>query len=1011
MTQLSDGAVDFDGLRAAIAENDEQPEGPARNARAEELLAQAEQLGIPLAVVEALGHQLQSYNYSSEKDKMFVPFARLLRMWDERPDDFDTYEAHSLHWVFKWMSSGMLEQPHIPLASIEKWLGEMEHRYRLAGYSERAVRCCEHAVAHHIGDLARAERAYQAWLAAERDDMADCHACELHEQGAWKARLGDDAAALELWQPVLAGTYTCAHEPHAVLASSLLPLLRENRRDEARAHHLRGLRLVRGMESMRDAYADHVEFCALTGNEARALELLAERPAYFVSDGDPASRMEFLAVVARLMDRLVELGLGAQPVPGPPGREWRADALGAHARDGALELAALFDARNGTAHIGERVRARMAREPLAERLALGVRAGRPVTPPRPAPPAHRSEAPTDDLPALLDAARTATEELRPESVSAWAAVARAATEQDAVLDAVDLARLAEHRGLDGRTPREEAVRHFEEAAERYEEAGDGGEAEASRARAAHALAHFGSPVRALADVDTCREKVLTLYGAGDTGPRQAGAVLAARLRILLAAVQERMGEAAPETDPAANAQADPGGAADTTEPPLAAAESAARELLAHAASHTEDLQLAARSAEARGALGELAEHRGEFGEAADGYARAAEEYVAASLPWFAVEYEVRLTDVRYRLCDREGALAAGYAALEHGAGRLPPPALARVHLRLADLLGARGELADAVTHALDAAHWADEAGESGTFGAWARHKLGGFLLHQGRAAEAAEVLEGALAEISTEIHGEGTVVQTRWWLGESLSALGEHRLAAEHWLRAAETAATWPDQSDHAALAHLAAEALSRSELPEQADRAYGRAGELWQELGNPHGLVRSLRARAWLAQELGEPARARELMTTALHTTESALAAAPEEGEDRDRLALEHADTLRQLGELLPRITQGDPARDTDGHARTAYEEALALLDRAVAGFAPLGAAARDRRSAAEIEAGWLAHHLGRPEEAAARAERVRAEYADEDSAVAARHRGQAAELSTAVRQLSQEAVPSEGR
>ncbi|MER7182753.1 tetratricopeptide repeat protein, partial [Streptomyces hyaluromycini] len=348
--------ADFDSLRRAMAENSEEPEGPARNARAEQLLVAAEKLNIPLAVVEALGHQLKVYNYSSEKDKMFVPFARLLRMWDERPEDFDEYETHSLHWVFKWMSAGMLDQPHIPLASIEKWLGEMEHRYRLAGHSERAVRGAEFSVAGHIGDLPRAERAYAAWLAADRDRMADCHACELHGQGGWHLRNGRDAEALEVWGPVLDGEYSCAHEPHTVLASSLVPLLRLGRVEEARAHHLRGFRLVRPMESMRGAYADHVEFCALTGNEARGLELLAERPAYFTDTGQPRSRMEFLAVVALLMDRLTGLGLGGQRVPGPAGRAWTAGELAGHARAEALELAARFDARNGTSYVGDQLR-------------------------------------------------------------------------------------------------------------------------------------------------------------------------------------------------------------------------------------------------------------------------------------------------------------------------------------------------------------------------------------------------------------------------------------------------------------------------------------------------------------------------------------------------------------------------------------------------------------------------------------------------------------------------------
>ena len=88
---------------------------------------------------------------------------------------------------------------------------------------------------------------------------------------------------------------------------------------------------------------------------------------------------------------------------------------------------------------------------------------------------------------------------------------------------------------------------------------------------------------------------------------------------------------------------------------------------------------------------------------------------------------------------------------------------------------ARDQVEEAAEHALEAAHWADEAGEGPTLGAWARHQLGGFLLRQGRWAEAAEVLESALPDLTAETHGDGAVVQTQWWLGDCLSELGEHR--------------------------------------------------------------------------------------------------------------------------------------------------------------------------------------------------------------------------------------------
>ncbi|MEV6587934.1 tetratricopeptide repeat protein [Streptomyces acidicola] len=960
----------FDELRHAMAENYDEPEGPARNARAEHLLVQAEKLTIPLAVIEALGHQLKVYNYSSEKDKMFVPFARLLRMWDERPEDFDEYETHSLHWVFKWMSAGMLNQPHIPLASIEKWLGEMERRYRLAGHSERAVRSAEFSVAAHVGDLERAERAYGAWLAADRDSMADCHACELHGQGWWQALRNDDDRALELWEPVLEGEYTCAHEPHTVLAASLLPLLRLGRLDEARAHHLRGFRLVRAMESMRGAYADHVEFCALSGNEARGLELLAERSAYFTDDGDPRSKLDFMAVVALLMDRLVERGLGDQTVPGPAGRAWTARELAAHARGEALSLAARFDERNGTPYVRARTEERMDQRPLVERLPLGVRARRqmPVPSPRPQAPVEPAAPDTPpDLPALLAEARRLAETVHPDAVEAWAAVARAADAEDAVLDPYDRAEIIDHQAI-GLGP--EGLDLFVRAAELYEEAGDRGEALAAHARRASVHAFTGQPDAALALISEPYEKILTLLAEGGTGVRQTASVLVGRARILMHRLDEAQGEDAADA--------------------VAAAEEAVRELLALTEPHTADVRLASRAAEALGMLGELAARGGDAEAAAELLARSAAAYVAAGLPWFAVEQEARLTRAARHLGDLEGAERAARAALEHGAPHLEPMGHAQLHLQLAEVLGETGQFELAAEHALEAAHWADEAGEARTLGAWARHQLGGFLLRQERCAEAAEVLESALLDLTAEGHGDGAIVQTRWWLGDCLTELGEHREAAEHWLQAAEIARHWPEQRDHAMLAHLAAEALGHAGLPAEAEQAYARAGDLWRDLGNGHGLVRALRARAWLVvRERGEEGldQARELMAEAVAECETALGAGPvgdsddlkgSDGSDDGREAhqqmlAELGQTCRQFGELVARSV----AEDADADARRpAFEEALGHLARAIDAYGALGEAGLDARTGAELAASWLEADLQRPGDAVVRARGVFAAY-----------------------------------
>ncbi|MFE0249932.1 tetratricopeptide repeat protein [Streptomyces sp. NPDC059010] len=971
--------TDFDALRRAMAENGEEPEGPARNARAEQLLTEAERLNVPLAVIEALGHQLKVYNYSSEKDKMFVPFARLLRMWDERPEDFDEYETHSLHWVFKWMSSGMLDQPHIPLASIEKWLGEMEHRYRLAGHSERAVRGAEFSVAAHVGDVARAERAYGAWLAADRDSMADCHACELHGQGWWQAERGRDTEALRLWRPVLEGEFTCAHEPHTVLASSLTPLLRLGRVDEARANHLRGFRLVRPMESMRGAYADHVEFCALTGNEARGLELLAERPAYFTDDGHPRSKLEFMTVVALLMDRLSALGPAGRQVPGPAGRTWTAGELAVHAREEALALAARFDERNGTAYISERARARMAQRPLVERLPLGVRtAARPtaaVTPGVSAggvPAAANVPEDTAERPglrALIAEARRLSDTLQPNAIEAWAAVSRAA--EGVELDALDRAEIADHRAMDLGP---EGIPLFEEAAGLYAEAGDPGESLAAYARGAYVRALTGEVSEALTTIADLYDRALALYAEDGTGVRQTAAVLMSRARILMRGVHE-----AGET---------------LQEAVLADAESAAREVLALVDGRTgDDVRLAARAAEAQAMLAELAVLTGDVEGAAVLFGWASEAFVGAGLPWFAVEYEARLAGLAHHLGDIAEAERALRAALEHGGPHLEAPGRAQLHLQLAEVLGGRGLSEEAAEHALEAAHWADEAGESRTLGAWARHQLGGFLLRQGRFAEAAEVLESALPDLSPDTHGDGAVVQTQWWLGDCLSELGEHREAAERRLQAAEIARHWPEQHDHATLAHLAAESLGHAGLLGEADRAYERAGTLWRTLGNVHGLVRSLRARAWLALRVeGREDAAAELMASAVQECRAALDEADDE-EARERVVTELGHTHRQFSDLLARSAAEDAE---DESIQSALEEALSQVAQAIAVFVSVGDDALHSRTGAELAAGWLEADLSRPAEAAARARAVLAAYAGagEDDETAQERRAEAEQM-----------------
>lgn len=946
----------IDDIRQAIEENSAEPEGTARNARAERLAEEAERSGDRPLLIDALFNLLTAYNYSSESDKKFVPFAKALRMWDENPADFDEFASHSLHWYFKWVSSGMLDQPHIPLAAIEKWQAEMEYRYRLAGHSERAVRQSEFRIARHIGDLARAERAYTAWQSADRDEMSDCRACELHLQGVWQAHRGQDEAAIEGWQPVLGGELTCAHEPHAVLASSLLPLLRLGRPDEARANHLRGYRMVRAMESMRAAVAQHVEFCALTGNEARGLEILAQHPEHFTATGDPDSLMDHLAVTALLTGRLTALGLGARPVPGPAGREWTAAELHDHARSRALDLARRFDERNGTSAVSTAVRDRIARQPLADRLPLGVRSDRP------APALARTETRSaslpdladDDLPTLVAEARRLSEGGHPRAHEAWTAVERAAERGGAALDATARAEITDHAAMTAIGDPERSAELFRRAAGQFEEAGDPGEAAACRTRAAYALALTGAVREALRAAEEQSALLRALHDRQAATARQLTGALLLRCRILLHAA----------TDPDRRAAA------------LTAAEEQAADVAAFSEKHRAEPGMTGHLADATVMLGRLAAGRGAEAEAIDLLTRAAALHHAAGRPWYAAEPESALADLCLRHDEPAGAVQHAVAALAHGADVLEPPHRAALYLIATQAEAALGRDADAAVHALDAAQWADEAGDSEGTGATARLLFGGALRRLGRAAEAASVLESVLPDLE-RAHDEGEVVQARWWLAECQLELGEPREAAEQYLLAARTAETWDDPHDHAMLANLAADALSRAGLDDEAVRAYARAESLWRTVGDPHAVVRTLRARAWIELREGraDPTAARTHMSTAVLAAQQALAVAADPA-GATRLRIDLADTYRQTAELVLRAAPDSGGAADPAAASATAEEALALTDLAIATLSPLGPDARDERTAAALLAAWLEADLSRPTSARTRALAVTAEY-----------------------------------
>jgi tetratricopeptide (TPR) repeat protein len=344
------------------------PAGRAKAQRLESLAEEAKDTGAHQLEAQVLVELSRAYEYGAEREKLPLALGRLLRLADQYPSEIGGGLAHTIYWQLKWMTSGMIHNPAVPLETVSRWMGEFESRYRQRGYSPRPVHADRADLALLLGDNVTAGAAMEASIGAPRDRMSDCQACEHRAQGRWRIHVGDDAGALEHWAPVLNGTFRCKEEPHSVLSQALLPLLRTGRPDEARGAFLRGYPMVKGNVSLMSSVGRHAEFCALTGNEARGLEILADHAGWLTdTQVDVSRRLDFIEGVTVLLRRLSFLGHGELPV----GTHTVASLL-ASLEEEIHELCARYEKRNGTSAVGDRVAARLARQPLLDHLPLGL---------------------------------------------------------------------------------------------------------------------------------------------------------------------------------------------------------------------------------------------------------------------------------------------------------------------------------------------------------------------------------------------------------------------------------------------------------------------------------------------------------------------------------------------------------------------------------------------------------------------------------------------------------------
>jgi tetratricopeptide (TPR) repeat protein len=376
-----------DEVRSMIAGIWEAPEGPGQIALAEEALLHAEASGDADLAFDARMTATSAFHRGGEPAKAFVTFARCLTEYDADPGRRTAQDEHLLLWYFKYIVSSMAKFPEVPLERTQAVLDDMERRFRSGGHSLHAVYAYRHVIASHVGDTALADHWYQMWDAAPRDENSDCAGCDptskVHHL-VWRERYDEAIAVAE---PALAGRLTCSEQPQSILTALMIPYLRTGRPEQARDAHRRAYRAFQTNPADLGSVADHVEFCGLTGNEMRGLELIERHLTWLERPPTPKAELEFASAAAQVLRRLAEAGKGdlavrvtrpgADRTPGGSGKPSPAATvadLAAELSERAMQLARRFDERNGNGYQSERVTRRLHAEPIVEYLPLSITA-------------------------------------------------------------------------------------------------------------------------------------------------------------------------------------------------------------------------------------------------------------------------------------------------------------------------------------------------------------------------------------------------------------------------------------------------------------------------------------------------------------------------------------------------------------------------------------------------------------------------------------------------------------
>lgn len=298
---------DSEELLNAIYEATLQPHGDEEFRAVNSLVGPADATRDTEVMFEVRMALITAAVFSGRSSIALPAFAWCLQRFREDPKQFSDQE-YELLWRFKWVVGAATDTHAVSLDKFHQLRQQMEELYHDCGYGLRAVHYKDFTNAVSCGDVDRAAAAYDDFLDAPRDGMADCAACEPDNVVEYFDLIDEPEKVLVVAKPIIEKKLACAEVPERTYPKLLRSFALLSRYEEGDRHEKASYRLIKRKRNFLNFFGLHIAYLIHREKIDEAVRVFEDNCHLLADSYEPLANLQFLSAAHVLVDVMDSIG-------------------------------------------------------------------------------------------------------------------------------------------------------------------------------------------------------------------------------------------------------------------------------------------------------------------------------------------------------------------------------------------------------------------------------------------------------------------------------------------------------------------------------------------------------------------------------------------------------------------------------------------------------------------------------------------------------------------------------